>query len=180
MTVLILHGIMGKAGENWMQWFHDELVKRGHKVLMPELPDSDHPNREDWLKTIQSVLQNVDDKIVFVGHSLGVTSALDYCSVTSRKIHALVSVSGFFEPYGMELNNYFLQARTINVNKVRQNIEHSYVIYGDNDPYVPQVELKKVAGLLKVKPVIVKNGGHLNSAAGYTQLPQVLKFIETL
>ena len=32
MNVLILHGIMGHAGENWGQWLHDDLMIVAHSL----------------------------------------------------------------------------------------------------------------------------------------------------
>ena len=180
MTVLILHGIMGRAGENWGQWLHDECIKLGHKVIMPDLPKSDHPERREWLKIITNLLTPIDDEIVVVGHSLAVTSILDYCETSGKQIRAVVSVSGFYEPYGMELNDYFLKAKEIDIKKTKQSISSLFAIYGDDDPYVPQSTLRKTADDLGVEPVVVKNGGHLNKAAGFTTLPQVLDFISSL
>ncbi|OGK19149.1 hypothetical protein A3G67_02655 [Candidatus Roizmanbacteria bacterium RIFCSPLOWO2_12_FULL_40_12] len=180
MTVLILHGIMGKAGENWGQWLHDECIKLGCNVLMPNLPNSDHPDRKEWFKVISELLEDVKDDIVLVGHSLAVTSLLDYCESSDKKIRALVSVSGFYEPYGMELNEYFLKEKNADLNKVKKIVRSFYAIYGDDDPYVPQEVLKKTANDLGVEPVVVKNGGHINKSAGFTELPQVLDFISKL
>lgn len=177
MTTLILHGIMGEAGQNWMQWLHDKLIQQGHQVIMPQLPETDRPNRTEWLLTIQELLKDVNDDIIIVGHSLGVTTALDYCEITDKTIKALISVSGFARAYGMELNDYFLAEKTIDIEKVKQHVRRFYVIYGDNDPYVPQDILHELATDLDVEPVVVHNGGHLNSAAGYDTLPEVLKFI---
>lgn len=180
MTTLILHGIMGQAGENWMQWLHDELIKQGHNVIMPQLPESDKPDRTEWLHNIQKLLAPVKDEVIIVGHSLGVTSALDYCESTDKIINSLVSVSGFARAYGMELNNYFLAERTLDIEKVKQHVRSFYVIYGDNDPYVPQDVLHELATDLDVEPVVVYNGGHLNSAAGYDELPEILEYILTI
>ena len=79
MTVLILHGIQGHAGIHWQQWLHNQLVAQGQNVLMPSLPDADHPDRKTWLKHVHEILQEVDTKqLVLVAHALGVASALDF------------------------------------------------------------------------------------------------------
>lgn len=177
-TVLILHGLQGYAGIHWQQWLHDELLKRGYQVLMPELPKSDRPDRFEWLKTIKDIVGNIDPSdLIIAGHSLGVVTALDYIETLSKPVALLVSVSGFSEDYGSEYNNYFMKVKNINLTKIKKLIVKSSVIYGDNDPYVPQKSLKLLADGLGVEPLIIQNGGHLNTDSWYTSFPQVLDLI---
>ena len=53
-------------------------------------------------------------------------------------------------------------------------------MYGDDDPYVPQANLRKLATDIGVKPIIVAKGGHLNSEAGYNTFPLLLETITKL
>jgi uncharacterized protein len=179
MTYLILHGVQGTAGDHWENWLNDELTKAGHTVLMPQLPDSDHPDRKIWLKTVKEILAKVDvNQLVIVGHSLGVVTALDFIEQSQQKVRGLVSVSGFYRDYGAELNSYFLAEKTVDIKKVRKNLGKAVTFYGDNDPYVPQFELKLLAEGLGVKPIAVAKGGHLNTDAGFTSFPQLLQEVK--
>jgi hypothetical protein len=177
MTILILHGIGGYAGIHWQQWLYDELVKTGHKVIMPNLPDSDHPDRKTWLKTVKENIKDINSSdFVIVAHSLGVATALDLIENTSIK--TLISVSGFAYDYGAELNSYFLKERNIDFEKVNRNLKQVFVIYGDNDPYLPQEVLRSLADNLKVEPEVVSSGGHLNTDSGYKTFPRLLEIIK--
>lgn len=179
-TVLILHGIGGHAGIHWQQWLHDELQKQGFKVIMPNLSNSGHPSRKEWLAEIAQSVQGVDTKdLVIVGHSLGVTSALDFIEQSSTPIKALVSVSGFAIDYGLELNSYFLQEKSIDFSRVKPQLGKAVVFYADDDPYVTQEALKQLADELNVQAAIIHSGGHLNTERGYTEFPELLtKVIE--
>lgn len=175
MTVLILHAIGSHAGAHWEQWLHDKLVGQGHTVLMPNLPDAEHPNRAEWLSAAQSAVKNIPThELVFVGHSLGVVTALDCIEYSPTDVRALISVAGFGVDYGAELNSYFMRERVIDFTKVRQRVGKSFVFYGDNDPYVPQEVLADLAAKLDVAPTVIPNGGHLNTDAGYTTFPALL------
>jgi len=181
MTILILHGIEGHAGIHWQQWLHDRLSEKGHRVIMPELPKSDHPDRAEWLKTAQKTIEGIDLKdLIIVGHSLGVVTALDLIEDSGKPIKALISISGFSEDYRVELNSYFLKKKMMNFDKINLNLGNSFVFYGSDDPYVPQKILKSLADSLKVQPKIFSNGGHFNTRAGYTTFPELLETIEKL
>jgi uncharacterized protein len=181
MTVLILHGIQGKAGNHWQQWLHDSLIKKGYTVLMPNLPKADHPNRGEWLKTLQEILKSVDSKdLVIVGHSLGVVTALDYIEQANGEIKALISISGFSSDYGNELNSYFLKNKLINLFKVKEHLEKAFIIYSDNDPYVPQDKLNELVKPLDAILKIIHSGGHLNTNAGFITFPYLLEIFDSL
>lgn len=181
MTVLILHAIGSHAGAHWEQWLHDQLTSQGHAVLMPNLPDAEHPSRATWLSTAQHVVAGIPtDELVLVGHSLGVVTALDFIKHSPTDVRGLVSVSGFGKDYGAELNSYFMREREIDFRTVRQKVGKSFVFYGDNDPYVPQEILADLAAKLDVAPTVMHNGGHLNTDAGYTTFPELLTAFQAL
>jgi len=180
-TYVIIHGIGGYAGIYWQKWLHDELEKKGHTVLMSSLPESDHPNRQTWLKLVQQIITPLEHrKTIIIAHSLGVTTALDVIESLPEPIYSLISVSGFNSDYQDELNSYFLKAKSINFNKVKNNCIHFKVIYGDNDPFIPQRILLELAQNLGVKPTIILKGKHLDTDAGYKTFPKLLKEIDSI
>ncbi len=181
MTILILHGIDGYAGIHWQQWLHDSLEKMGNSVIMPTLPQADHPSRQVWLTTIEHVVNHIPtNELIIIAHSLGVASALDFIEISKTKVKALISVSGFAEDYGSPLNNYFMKGKKINFNKIKHNAEYFSVIYGDNDPFVPQQTLQKLSQQLQITPYIIHQGGHLNTDSGYSQFPLLLEIVKKL
>jgi predicted alpha/beta hydrolase family esterase len=178
-TALIIHGIGGHAGIHWQQWLHDELAKQDYKILLPDMPEPNHPDRQAWLETIKQTLSGVNlVQLTIIGHSLGVTAALDFIEQAGSEVNRLLSVAGFAEDYGAELNSYFLRAKVIDFEAVRHNLRWAAVVYGDNDPYVPQPTLKQLADSLGVQPVVIPNGGHLNGEAGFTEFPQLIAMLE--
>ncbi|OGL30501.1 hypothetical protein A3F37_01345 [Candidatus Saccharibacteria bacterium RIFCSPHIGHO2_12_FULL_41_12] len=122
-SIIIIHGIGGYAGIHWQGWLADELEKLDYNVLMPEMPEADNPDRSEWLSTIKNLLKNVELKdLIIVGHSLGVTTALDFIEQSDQRINGLVSVSGFAEDYGAELNGEFLKQKNLDFKKIRDNL----------------------------------------------------------
>ena len=146
---------------------------------MPNLPNSMHPDRKEWLRFTEDLVRNMKfSELTIVAHSLSVATALDLIVKKDKRLGCLVSISGFGRDYRDNLNNYFMIEREIDFKKVKQLIGRVYVIYGDDDPYVPQDILKDLADELGVVPVIIANGGHLNTDSGYSEFPLLLKLLE--
>lgn len=178
MDVLILHGIGGHPGIHWQQWLHDELAARAHRVAMPALPNSDRPDRDEWLATTRNIAGELDlDGLTIIAHSLGVVTALDFIEQSPRPVRALVSVSGFGGDYGAELNSYFMATKSADFATIRAKLGSATVFYGDNDPYVSAEALAQLADELRVEPHVVPGGGHLNTEAGYERFPALLDVV---
>ena len=175
-TFFIIHGIQGFAGKHWQAWLSKELEQAGHKTIMPTFPNSDHPDRSEWLEFLLASLKDINiNNLVFVTHSLGAITAMDFIEQLPIVLHGFVSVSGFARDYGMELNSYFLKEKDLDMNLIRKNCNKISIIYGDDDPYVPQSELKYLAEKFDVNPIIIPKGGHLNTESGYTNFPLLLR-----
>ncbi len=179
MHVIILHGIQSHAGDHWERWLAHELEERKHTVHMPELPNPAHPDRFEWLGNVKDFLEGVPSgNLLMIGHSLGVVTALDFIEQSEKKVLGLISVSGFAEDYGSELNGYFMRQKELDFTAVNDQLSKAFVLYGDDDPYVPQEILGKLATFLDVTPEIIVKGGHLNTQAGYTEFPLLLDLVK--
>ncbi len=76
--VIIIHGWEGKPESNWFPWLRNELEKRGVKVEVPEMPDTDHPKESEWVPHLANIIDTPDEHTVLVGHSLGGITILRY------------------------------------------------------------------------------------------------------
>lgn len=170
-TVLILHGINGFAG--WQENIKKYLIAKKYNVIMPVFPNWDHPDRVKCLQTVKDSLKGIDrDNLILIGHSLGATIACDYLETLDCPIYKFISVSGFADDYGSMLNSYFLKEKSVNYRKVVLNTKKRIVVYGDDDPYVPQTILFGFAKDICANDVIiVEKGGHLSTGSGFTEFP---------
>lgn len=56
-------------------------------------------------------------------------------------------------------------------------VKEKIVIYGSDDPYIPQETFHNFATHLGAEEVIITNGGHLNTAAGFNEFSKVLTYL---
>lgn len=179
MHVIILHGIQSHSGDHWQRWLAHELEVRKHTVYMPELPNPAHPDRFEWLRYVKELLKKAPtSNLLLIGHSLGVVSALDFIEQSDKKVHGLISISGFAADYGADMNGYFMRQKELYFSAVNDHLAKAFILYGDNDPYVPQETLENLAALLDVTPKIITEGGHLNIASEYSEFSLLMDLVK--
>ena len=75
-----------------------------------------------------------------------------------------------------ELNSTFLD-EPFDYGRIKANAGEIVYLMADNDPYVPQDQLRELASLLGVVPNVIEDGGHLNADSGYTTFPALLTLL---
>lgn len=177
---------MGSPDGNWLPWLAKELENLGHQTARPVLPTPKGQNPESWVKVIQKTVMEIggpDQETVFVAHSMSPLAVCQYLETLESPVKAAFFISGFAgqraddeEPY-KSLNAPFFK-RSLDWEKIKRNCSKILCFAGDNDPYVPQEILQRFAKLCGTKNlIIVPNGGHLNTEAGYTTFALLLKTI---
>ncbi|MDR0957550.1 MAG: alpha/beta hydrolase [Candidatus Nomurabacteria bacterium] len=183
MKIVIIHGAYGDPNENWFPWLAGELRALGHEVYVPKFPTPDGQNVENWCEVLQRETPfEFDGDTILIGHSVGATYVLNVLNRQRREpIKAAFLVAGFAGELGNPkfdvLNETFVNA-DFDWDLIRRSAEKFVLMDGDNDPYVPRVEVEKLAKNLKIEPIWIKNGGHLNAAAGYTEFSELLNLIK--
>ena len=168
-NALILHGAGNNSQGNWFPWLKTELEKRNYKVWAPDLPNSDWPKLNDWLKIIFADKDwSFDEKSVIIGHSAGATLILRILEKLLEKvrIHKAILVAG---PVEVGTKSEYRQYRedlvkeSFDWEKILNACEHFYFILSDNDNYECGVEQGKIMQQHLGGELIVKPGqGHFN------------------
>jgi predicted alpha/beta hydrolase family esterase len=183
MKFVVFHGTYGDPDSNWFPWLKQELEQLGHEVWVPKLPTPENQSVDSWCKATQEQVPFIYDKdTVLIGHSCGALWVLESLSrKRPEPIQAAFYVSGFLDDLGNleydKLNHTFTHY-PFDWSLIRKNASKAFVFHGDNDPYVPIKQAEKLAKKLGVEPIVIKNGGHLNAAAGYTKFPELLNKIK--
>lgn len=182
-NLFIFHGSYGNPNENWFPWLKTEIETLGVEVFIPQFPTPEGQSLEKWNEAFKPFEKHVTKDTIFVGHSSGPAFILNYLEKNDINISASFLVApftGLLNLPDFDSINFSLTDREFNWVKIKKNCRAFYVYHSDNDPYVPQSKSKFVAEKLEAEQYeLVKNGGHLNAAAGYTKFPLLLNDIKT-
>jgi len=158
----ILHGWGGDSSTNWFPWLKDIEEKKGNEVFVPDFPNTEFPEYEDWSTHWEEFYASkIDTKSVLVGHSLGGSFLLRWLSEKQISVARLILVASAPDDCGVdEIKSFFTD--TWNTEVLKQNIGKIEILGADNDPYI---SLEKFERLAKELGAIFKKcpgRGHLN------------------
>ncbi|OGJ60375.1 hypothetical protein A3A67_04780 [Candidatus Peribacteria bacterium RIFCSPLOWO2_01_FULL_51_18] len=175
----MLHGLGGSPEENWFPWFKRRLEPLGHKIINPQFPHAEAPSLTEWLRAFQEHRENMPEKTVIIGHSLGATFALRVLERLSAPVLGAFLVAPVSGKMGNDFDplvKNFLEAG-FDWEKIRRNSGYFTVLHGEGDPFIPLEQSQELAKNLGCRLVIVPEGGHLSKSAGFTEFPALLEMI---
>lgn len=174
----LIHGWEGYPEEGWLPWLKNELEKKGFKVFIPAMPDTNHPKMDAWVEHLIKTVGAPDEDCFFVGHSLGCIAILRYLETLeeNQRIGGVVLIAGFSDDLKFkELSSFFVEH--INWIKINSHCGKFVSIHSDNDPYVPLGYGDVFKEELNAELVIKHNMKHFSGDDGITELPVALDSI---
>ncbi len=175
--VILVHGWGGNPENNWFPWLKKKLEDDGFKVIVPKMPDTEHPRINKWVGKLREVDGKVDENTYFVGHSIGCQTIMRYLDKENKKVGGVIFVAGFFNLPNLETKEEKKIAKPwlntpINTNKIR--FLSKYVsIFSDDDPDVPLSDKNLFKDRLNAEIIIEHKKGHFNDDANIKKLPIV-------
>lgn len=138
--VIIVHRWEGGPTDDWRPWLKSEIEKLGYEVLVPEMPDTDTPVIEKWVKKLSEVVGLPDAETYFIGHSIGCQTILRYFETLNTQIGGAIFVAGWFNLENLEDDEVEKIAKPwietpINTQKVKEVLPKSILLISKNDPY---------------------------------------------
>lgn len=176
--VIIVHGWDGSPDEGWQPWLRNELENRGYEVVAPKLPNAAHPKLSPWLDTIEKAAGKIDGNTIFVAHSLGCITVIDFLAkrVPMTKIAGAIFVAGFYgETSSPEIAEFY--DKSIDIDSVTQRIGKRFVVYSDNDELIDVETSKKFAREISAEEIFLPGKGHFNEDNDVFELPEVLDVV---
>jgi hypothetical protein len=185
--VFIIHGWDGYPEEGWFPWLKQELEKKGFQVQVPAMPEPAEPKIKAWVSHLAKAVGDVDEKIFFVGHSIGCQAILRYLASlpADKKVGGAVFVAGWFTLMNLqteaekEIAKPWLET-PIDFEKVKQHTKKFFAIFSDNDEVVPLDNKELFEQRLGAKTTVRHQKGHFSGNDGVSELPSALESILVL
>ena len=178
--VFIIHRWEGGPRDDWRPWLKTELEKLGYQVFVPEMPDTDTPVIEKWVKHLAEIVGTPDSDTFFIGHSIGCQAILRYLETIDTPVGGALFVAGWFNLDNLEDDESKKIARPwienpINTEKIKKILPKSTLIISDNDPYGAFEENKQKFKGLGSEIVVLHNAGHITEGDGFIEIPAAIE-----
>lgn len=180
-TVYIIHGWSGS--KLLRSWLKPELEARGYEVIMPVLPDMEHPKIENWLPFVQQTIKSPGADTIIVGHSMGGATLLRYLealpeSVVIGKAICVAPVINKITSLENDEERQIAEpwlTRPIDTEKVKRSAKDLVGFFSDDDPAIP-LESEKFFRE-KYGRTIIEHGMRHYGGKGITSTPLLLEEI---
>ncbi|HLL60602.1 MAG TPA: alpha/beta hydrolase [Candidatus Nitrosocosmicus sp.] len=191
MQYVIFHGSYGGPSKNWFPYLKQELENKEHTVIVPTFPCDNwedvtrngpsiplqNQNLRNWLEMFEKTFETIDTNIplCFIGHSLGCVFILHILERYNIILEKAIFVAPFLEKlngaWQIDHANETFYKTDFNFMKLQQQIEKSYVIYSDNDPYVPMNYSLNFSKNLESVAILLEGAGHMNDEVNMKEFP---------
>jgi hypothetical protein len=178
-NAIILHGTGTRNDEFWFPSVKQVLESHGYEVWLPQLPNDDRPNLQEWLPF---VMQNgtFSSETILIGHSAGSQLILSVLENLQVQIKQAILVSGYAQP--LRLNANTETHGEIDWAKAKGKARQTTFINSDNDPWgcddrQGQIMLDHLGGVL----IIPKGEGHMGTTTykqPYKDFPLLIKQLD--
>jgi predicted alpha/beta hydrolase family esterase len=179
---VIVHGAFGSPSENWFPWLGTRLRGLGIETYCPTFPTPEGQTLDGWRRVFADEVGSLTNDMVLIGHSLGPAFILDLLNQSNEPVAATYMVSAFLGLLGLPefdaVNQQFVCRDDLDWDSIRSRAGVCRLYAGEHDPYVPTGRAVELAEKLSADLLLVSGGGHLNTSAGFTEFPALLRDIE--
>lgn len=178
MRIVCIPGYKATPASGFFPWLHDELRRRGHDVLVANLPNPEAPERDEWNKALLDQVGAVDDETIILGHSLGGAAALRFLEAAEAfsTPHALVLISTPWMIGSEQFRGFFMSELDYEV--LMWKASKIAVIHAKDDPTIPFDHAEKYAKVLHARLISSETGGHFQGTEYPVILDTVLALID--
>ncbi len=176
----LIHGWGGSSEGGWFDWLKKELPKYNVKVYAFDMPNTDHPKIEEWVRYLEENVKNIDEETYFVGHSIGCQTIMRYLEKLPKNkiVRGCVFVAGWFNLINLSKEEMSIAhpwtTTKIDFNRIKRHTDNFLCIFSDNDEVVPLSESETFKKELNAKIIHKKKMGHFDNI---NKIQEVLDFI---
>jgi len=180
---MIIHGYSASPFDHWFPWLHDKMhAVDGIDVNVLRMPTPEAPHVEAWLDTLRGALSTLNSETFIIAHSLGCITLLRYLSSLQESfvLGGMILVSPFDKPLDVFPSlDPFVDVK-LDYAKLSRSIAQKYIIYSDNDIYVPPTISKELCAKLDCALLEIPRGGHFLGNEGFEMFPEVYEILKKM
>ncbi len=177
----LIHGWGGSPDSGWLGWLRNQLQNKGVEAVSLTMPDSEHPNVQEWVRTLSHAIGTPDEHCILIGHSLGCPTILHYLNglQLNQKIGGALLIAGFGEYLGSDFDEIKpFTDLVFDWKHIRSVSKQIAIIHGQNDTVVPLKYAEFLQKQLQPEQFIVLQGkGHFGSADALETLPEAMEAV---
>ena len=171
---IFIHGNGGNDWKSaWAVWLKSEIEKLGFETVFETMPDAEKARGEYWLPHMQGELKiGIDD--VIIGYSSGAVAAMRYTE--THDVRGSILISPSHTDLGEELekeSGYFDEPW--NWKAIKSHQKKLLVVWGDDDPYIPQREFAYIVLQLGADKIKIPMGRHFQEKQDFAEIIQYIK-----
>ena len=179
---LLVHGSFGSPFSNWIPYLRKEIENKKLEVYTPDFPTGvGYQNYENWSRLLKTYVEAnvIDENTIIFAHSIAPIFICKFLVENKIKVKRLVFVCGFNNYLGIDKDYDAVNESMYfnNLTDVKNYCDDIVCFYSDNDPYVKYEAEKDFADAITENHIMISDGGHLNSESGYTEFPELLKYL---
>lgn len=175
-TTIFVAGYGNSVNGHWQEIWH----KQSTNSYWVEQQDWEHPNRDDWVETLNKLVQSIEGPILFITHSLGGSTINEWAQqYTANILGALIVAAPDVQRYDFpkEITGY----GNLPLNALPFP---SLMLSSSNDPYASLERALLFAKHWGSKFINVGDLGHINTASNIENWPEgkkhLTQFIDSL
>lgn len=181
-NVGLIHGYMHVTGKPPLDDLSRSCRSLGIDVHYPELPDkSAEPKLPAWLEALNRTMPIINETTALVGLSMGSPTSLHLIAQERVKNVGLLVLIAPVTPIvvsdALPFLAHFFDGLEEAVNQVAQKVRRVEILTSDNDKWAQLPFTLSLAKQLDASLHIIRNGGHLDTEAGFTKFPYVFDMI---
>lgn len=159
----------------WAPWLKTQLESLGFETFFETMPDSIIARSEYWLPFLKDHVK-VGKNDVIIGWSSGAVAAMRYAE--TNVIRGSILVAPCYTDLGDDFEKQSGYYDTPwQWQAMRSNQENIALIYGDDDPFIPQSEFEFIANQLDPNVVKINGGKHFIERQ---EFPEILEYIKQM
>jgi predicted alpha/beta hydrolase family esterase len=181
--IYLIHGWSGSPEGDWFPWAINVLTSLNYEVIAPLMPDTDTPIIDAWVGHLSTLVGDIRESDIFIGHSIGCQTILRFLENSSRVAAKIILVAPWFTLTNLgsdemwDIADPWLKT-PLDFSKIINKAKKFITIFSDNDAWVPYKENESLfRQKLNPEIIVLHNKGHITAEEGSVELKELIDLV---